>query len=53
VILSFLKTVNTTATLNKNQSTLSDLYPIILTLIVLIAVSAVFKIIEKKKTTKI
>lgn len=51
MILSFFKTVITTATINKNQSTLSDLYPIIFTLIGLIAVSAVFKIVQRKKIT--
>jgi hypothetical protein len=52
MILSFFKTVMTTVTLNKNQSTLTDLYPIILTLIGLISVSAVIKIIQKINTTK-
>ena len=35
-----------------NQSTLSNLYPIIVTLIGLIVISAVFKIIHKIKITK-
>lgn len=52
MILSFFKTVITTVTLNKNQSTLSDLYPIIVTLIGLISISAVITIIQKIKTTK-
>lgn len=51
-LFTMSKAVFATVTIDNNQSTLSNLYPIIITLIVLISISALFKIIEKVKATK-
>lgn len=50
-LLTISKTVFATIPIS-NQSTLSNLYPIIFTLIGLIVISAVFKIAHKIKITK-
>ncbi|MCB2291123.1 hypothetical protein LGK97_15435 [Clostridium sp. CS001] len=55
MILSFFtmnKVLITNLSLNINQSEFTEFYPIIFTLLALIASSGVLKIIQRKKTSK-